>query len=142
MKYEQELDEKTNLIDKLKQQNELTKNQNEIIKKENDKILEKIEIQKKTNKQADYNKKMASLNLELALTQDIYETLMKAKSTYHAPNLNLADSLVHVENSESSPAQSPREPTFPGLKQVESPRGDATPAFGNNMLMSFAGQRR
>lgn len=75
-----------------------------MIKRENDKILQLIEAEKKTSKQADYNKKMASLNLELALTQDIYETLMKAKSTYHAPNLNLANSLVGVDLASDSPS--------------------------------------
>jgi hypothetical protein len=39
-----------------------------------------VESNKENNKHAEYNKKLATLNLEIALTQDIYESLVKAKS--------------------------------------------------------------
>jgi hypothetical protein len=37
-------------------------------------------MNKENDKMAEYNKKMATLNLELALTQNIYDSLKKAKS--------------------------------------------------------------
>ena len=40
MKYEQELDEKTNLLDKLRQEYELTKKENEILKNDNQRYME------------------------------------------------------------------------------------------------------
>lgn len=43
-------------------------------------MLIALEENKEHSKMAEYNKKMASLNLEIAVTQNLYESLIKAKS--------------------------------------------------------------
>jgi len=42
-------------------------------------LREEYSVTKESNKMADYNKQMASLNLELALTQNLYEELIRVK---------------------------------------------------------------
>jgi hypothetical protein len=58
-------------------------------------------MNKENDKMADYNKKMASLNLELALTQNIYDSLKKAKSRIEPSSFSPAEFTADFdENSE------------------------------------------
>ena len=80
---------------------------------------------------------MSSLNLELALTQNIYESLMKAKSSNPRPSSPSSPSSFQGER--------PRAPAFPNLQESlvginykEDADEAPTPAFiPNAMLMSF-----
>lgn len=53
-------------------------------------------MNKENNRIADYHKKIASLNLEIALTQNIYNSLVKAKSNV-LQEQNLTDSIIGID---------------------------------------------
>lgn len=74
---------------------EVTKNENELLKTENQRFLGQIESNKENNRLADYHKKISSLNLEIALTQNIYQSLIKAKM--NVPHENMTESIVVVD---------------------------------------------
>lgn len=58
-------------------------NDNQLLRKSLQKYEDELQGNKENSKMAEYNKKLASLNLEIALTQNLCESLKKAKSRAH-----------------------------------------------------------
>lgn len=80
IKYEQDVDELTFENGRLRQQVEVAEKDKELLQREVKRLESLIQSSKENDKYADYNKKLATLNLQIALTQDIYESLVKAKT--------------------------------------------------------------
>lgn len=88
---------------RLKQQLEVTDKENQLLKKEVTQLQSQLEYNKENDKYAEYNKKLATLNLEIALTQDIYESLLKAKSRH--PLDSPGNSLVQIDIKSDTPSK-------------------------------------
>lgn len=78
---EQQIKTELNLIiDELRVERDDLKKENELLK---DQLAERPTVQKEEDKEnvhSEYHKKLATINLEIALTENLYNTLIEAKS--------------------------------------------------------------
>ncbi len=87
--YEKQIDQLRNERDTLKQKGALMGDENNRLTAENDDLMKRVEKEnvggKSGKKKAgEMEKKLASLNLEISLTKNLFENLEKAKSRLKA----------------------------------------------------------
>jgi cell shape-determining protein MreC len=85
LKYDEDLQIKAKELVLLKRQSQIADKEIEMLQKENNQLREQFDLNKENYSANLYHNKLATINLELALAQNIYDKILKAKCRGNEP---------------------------------------------------------